>query len=175
MSDGANVEHKPQGPSADGANHRAQVQALIAECRTMVLATCAEQTPWAAPVYYVYRAPGFYFFSSPRARHIQQGLSDRLTAAAVFADSLQWEEIQGIQMTGALQEVARLSEQASAVGRFLWKFPFARPFLQGGAQETGGPPKLGDKVRLYRFVPHEVHFTNNRLGFGQRIPIKLEE
>jgi uncharacterized protein YhbP (UPF0306 family) len=173
MSDGANFEHKPQGSSADETHHRALVQALIAECRTMVLATCAEQAPWAAPVYYVYHAPGFYFFSSPRARHIQQGLSDRLAAAAIFADSTQWEDIQGIQMAGGLQEVSRLSEQAGAVGRFLWKFPFARPFLQGGSQEAGGPPKLGDKVRLYRFVPHEIYLTNNRVGFGQRSPVTL--
>ena len=174
MSDGANFEHKSLGQSTDEANHRDQVQALIAECRTMVLATCAEHMPWAAPVYYVYRTPGFYFFSSPRAQHIQQGLRDHFTAVAIFSDSAQWEEIRGIQMTGRLQET-RLSEQASIVGRFLWKFPFARPFLQSGAQETGGPPKLGDKVRLYCFVPHEIHFTNNRLGFGRRIPVTLEK
>jgi uncharacterized protein len=174
MSDGTNFEHEPQGPSADKAHHRALVQALIAECRTMVLATCAEQTPWAAPVYYVYHKPGFYFFSSPRARHIQQGLSDCLTAAAIFADSAQWEDIQGIQMAGALQEVTGLAEQAVVVGRFLWKFPFARPFLQSGSKGANEPPKLGDKVRLYIFVPHEIHLTNNRLGFGQRIPVTLE-
>ena len=174
MSNGANSD-KARGQSADDASHRAQVQALIAECRTMVLATCAQQAPWAAPVYFVYRAPGFYFFSSPRAHHIQQGLNDRLSAAAIFADSARWEEIQGIQMAGALQEVTRLSEQASIVGRFLWKFPFARPFLQSGPLEAGAPPKLGDKVRLYCFVPYEIYFTNNRLGFGQRTPVTLEE
>ncbi|MBI5063075.1 MAG: pyridoxamine 5'-phosphate oxidase family protein [Desulfatitalea sp.] len=174
MTDGASHESKVQGLSADEAGHRAQVQALIAERRTMVLSTCGADAPWAAPVYYVYRAPGFYFFSSPRSRHIQQGLSNRLTAAAIFADSAQWEDIQGIQMAGVLQEVTRLFEQAGVVGRFLWKFPFARPFLQSGSQEAGNPPKLVDKVRLYRFVPHEIHFTNNRSGFGQRIAVTLE-
>jgi len=176
MSDGANHDHKSRGQSPPPeTDHRAQVQALIAEGRTMVLSTCTEQAPWIAPVYYVYHAPGFYFFSSPRARHILQGLSSRYAAAAIFADSAQWEEIQGIQMAGALQEVTRLSEQAGMVGRFLWNFPFARPFLQSDSQAADGPPQLGDKVRIYRFVPHEIHFTNNRSGFGRRIPVTLEE
>lgn len=172
MNDGA--DHETEGQSPEDAIHRASVQVLIAERRTMALSTCADRAPWAAPVYYVYHAPGFYFFSSPLARHIQQGLSNGLTAAAIFVDSDRWEEIQGIQMLGVLQVVTRLSEQAGAMARFLWKFPFARPFLQSGPQEAGGTPKIGDKVRLYRFVPHEIYYTNNRLGFGRRIAVTLE-
>jgi uncharacterized protein YhbP (UPF0306 family) len=174
MTVGNSKEDQAGTHPPEATDRRAQVQDLIGQSRTMVLSTCAAQAPWAAPVYYVYQAPGFCFFSSPKARHIQQGLNNLSTAAAIFADSDRWEEIQGIQMAGVIEEVTRLSEQAVAVGRFLLKFPFARPFLQSGPQEVGGPPRLGDKVRLYRFVPHEIHYTNNQLGFGQRVPVTLD-
>ncbi len=177
MKDDPSAEEKTGGQLPDDTGRLAltQVRALIAECRTLVLSTCERQTPWAAPVYYVYHAPGFYFFSSPRSRHIQEGLNAPVTSAALFSDSPRWEDIQGIQMQGVLQEVTRLKEQAAAVSRFLMKFPFARPFLQGGRQQSSEVPMLGDKVRLYRFVPKEIQYTNNRIGFGRRIAVNLEK
>ncbi|MFZ1986918.1 MAG: pyridoxamine 5'-phosphate oxidase family protein [Desulfatitalea sp.] len=159
-------------PGADEATGQ-QALALIDVQRTMVLSTRAADDPWAAPVYYVYSAPGFYFFSSPRARHIEQGLSGHRAAAAIFIDSDRWEDIQGVQMAGVIKEVTQLAEQLKISARFLWKFPFARPFLQDGPPEAGGSPRVGGKVRLYQFLPYEVFYTNNRLGFGRRIPLTL--
>lgn len=175
MRDDASDAEKTGYRLLNEADLLAQVQSLIAESRTLILSTCAQQIPWAAPVYYVYHAPGFYFFSSPRSRHVQEGLRASLTAAALFSDSSRWEDIQGLQMQGALQEVTRLKERAVVVPRFLLKFPFARPFLQSGKQQSGELPKLGDKVRLYRFVPIEIQYTNNRIGFGRRTAVTLEK
>lgn len=161
------------GSDEEAAGQRALALALIGDRRTMVLSTRAADNPWAAPVYYVYSAPGFYFYSSPRARHIEQGLSSLRAAAAIFIDSDRWEDIQGVQMAGVIEAVTQLAEQLKIGARFLWKFPFARPFLQSGPPEAGGAPRVGDKVRLYQFLPHEVYYTNNRLGFGRRIPVTL--
>jgi hypothetical protein len=173
MTDGDHKETMGAPGASEEAAQRAQALALIGDRRTMVLSTSAADDPWTAPVYYVYSAPGFYFFSSPRARHIEQGLSNHRAAAAIFIDSDRWEEIQGVQMAGVIKEVTQLAEQLKIGALFLWKFPFARPFLQGSPQQAEDPPKVGDKVRLYRFLPHEVYYTNNRLGFGRRIPVTL--
>jgi uncharacterized protein len=153
--------------------HINQAMALIRAQRTMVLATGTDAEPWAAPVYYVYSNPGFYFFSSPKARHIEQALAGGTAAAAIFYDSDQWEQIQGIQMSGSITLVRRRGEQLKAGARFIIKFPFAKPLLTTGARESGAPPQLGDKVKLYAFIPKSAYYVNNQLGFGKRLPIDL--
>ncbi|MDA8139887.1 MAG: pyridoxamine 5'-phosphate oxidase family protein [Desulfobacteraceae bacterium] len=149
--------------------------ALIHQQRTMVLATAADGAPWAAPVYFVYHAPGFYFFSSPRARHVEEGLGADVVAASIFADSDQWDQIQGLQMSGRLQWVQKKTKKIAISARFILKFPFAEPFLRSG-QEVKRPratPDIANRVQLYMFEPSEVYYLNNRLGFGQRIPMAL--
>ncbi len=147
---------------------------LIDARRTMVLATQDRNVPWTAPVYYVYGEPHFYFFSSPRARHIRQAGPGKAVAASIFADSDQWLDIQGLQMSGALLEVKKRTERLKAIARFLIKFPFAKPFLQPEAKKLKGTPAIGEKVRLYAFTPQEIHLVNNRMAFGKRLPVKLQ-
>ncbi|RJQ70836.1 MAG: hypothetical protein C4519_19705 [Desulfobacteraceae bacterium] len=159
--------------AAGAASHRIAAQALIRRARTLVLSTSAAGAPWAAPVYYVYVNPGFFFFSSPRARHIEQGISAGTAAAAIFADSERWEEIQGLQMSGTVSAVRKRSEQLKVVARFLLKFPFARPFLESEPSRKQNRPHVGDRVQLYVFVPRETYYLNNRLGFGQRVLVDL--
>ena len=155
------------------AERRREALALIRSRRTMVLATGTAATPWATPVYYAYSPRGFYFFSSPDARHIIQALAPGTAAAAIFSDSDQWEEIQGVQMSGSVRVVDQPLEQIEAGARFVAKFPFARTFLRSGGSKGGSAPQLGDKVRLYVLTPDEVFYVNNRLGFGLRLPIEL--
>ena len=152
---------------------RTQAFTLIKTQRTMVLATQENNVPWTAPVYYVYAKPKFYFFSSPKARHIRQAGPKRMVAASIFIDSDQWQEIQGLQMCGALLEVKKSTERLKAVARFLIKFPFAKPFLQPETGKQIGAPRVGEKVRLYAFIPREAHIVNNRIGFGKRLSIQL--
>lgn len=139
----------------------------------MVLATEENNVPWTAPVYYVYLRPNFYFFSSPKARHIRQAAPDKMAAASIFIDSDRWQEIQGLQMNGSVSEVKKRSERMRAAARFLVKFPFARPFLHPDEAEPKATPSVAEKVRLYAFIPTEIHYVNNRLGFGKRFPVSL--
>lgn len=139
----------------------------------MVLATEATNVPWTAPVYYVYDRPNFYFFSSPNARHIRQAGVGKAVAASIFSDSDKWQEIQGLQMCGTVLEVKKRSQRLKAVARFLVKFPFAKPFLQPDEAQPKRAPTVAEKVKLYTFVPEEIYFVNNRLGFGKRIPVRL--
>jgi uncharacterized protein len=157
-------------PKAATDPHEKLARTLIREQRTMVLGTCSGQAPWTAPVYYVHLESGFYFFSSPNARHIAE--SPGAASAAIFADSERWEQIQGLQMSGTIRQVSRTAEKLKAVAHFLLKFPFARPFLQAeGSKED--QPHVGDRVQIYVFVPQQAYYLNNRLGFGKRVPVTL--
>jgi len=147
---------------------------LIHRQRTMVLATSRDDAPWTAPVYFVYNSPGFYFFSSPAARHINQAQEGRPTAASIFCDSDSWEKIQGLQMTGKIQKVGQKAEQIKALGRYLLKFPLAKSFLQPTDSTHAEDASVRHKVRLYVFQPAAIFYMNNRLGFGHRTSIALK-
>ena len=172
-----NTRNPLQGPSDDPLApevlHR-HACALIHSMRTMVLATQDHQGPWAAPVYYVYVEPSFCFFSSPNARHVQRTQPDDLVAAAIFADSDQWQEIQGLQMSGHLREISKRTDQLRSIGRFLARFPFAVPFLRPSKSESADVvPEVAEKVRIYAFTPQESYYVNNHLAFGKRLPVEL--
>lgn len=172
-----NTQNPLQGPSDDPLApeilHR-HACTLIHSRRTMVLATQNDQGPWATPVYYVYIEPSFCFFSSPNARHIQQIKPDDLVAAAIFADSDQWQEIQGLQMSGYLREISKRTDQLKSIGRFLARFPFAVPFLRPSKSEPAeAAPEVAEKVRIYAFTPQESFYVNNHLAFGKRLPVEL--
>ncbi len=147
---------------------------LIANQRTLVLATSMNGSPWIAPVYYVYSSPGFYFFSSARARHVSQAQINASAAAAIFSDSAHWEQIQGVQMSGKLAQVTRKIEIIRITGRFLVKFPFARPFLEKSDPGSIGL-NLNDRIGLYAFFPDRIYYTNNRHGFGRRFAVSFEK
>ncbi len=158
---------------------RAEALKLIRTCRSMVLATSHENVPWAAPVYFVYNEPGFYFFSSPSARHIVQSM-DNEVSVAIFSDSARWEQIQGLQMLGRVEIVKNKAKLIKIGARFVLKFPFAEPFLASGRRKADSnsgnlPPEIGDRVRLYGFYPTQIFYVNNRFGFGKRVPVLLND
>jgi uncharacterized protein YhbP (UPF0306 family) len=144
--------------------------ALLKSARTMVLAVLAGDGPWTAPVYYLFASPGIYFFSSPRSKHAQALRHCNRAAGTIFADSDRWLEIQGLQMIGKVEQVRGNAQRLSITARYLTKFPLAGQILMPGSTSGGG---LDARVELYVFWPSEVHCTDNRLGFGRRVPIEL--
>ena len=142
---------------------------LIRNQRTMVLATCRDNAPWAAPVYYLFHKGGFYFFSSPRAVHIEQSLEPGKSAAAIFADNDNWKHISGLQMKGRIEPVQSATRKVSLTTRYILKFPFSKNFLHsGGAQAV---PHLEGRVLLYGFMPDSAFVVDNRRSFGRRLAV----
>lgn len=146
---------------------------LAREARTLVLATHAEG-PWAAPVYFFHQNGQFHFLSSPRSRHIQEGLTAGSAAAAIFRDGVGWQEIEGLQMEGTLAETEDPETQHTVFRAYVAKFPLVRDFFPDGSLTLH---KLLDhfRSRLYAFSPTAIHYLNNRLGFGRRQPIDLRD
>lgn len=139
---------------------------LIGHARAMTLATGGKE-PWTAPVYYLFRDGAFYFFSSPESRHIREG-NGRRCAAAIFMDSEAVSQLRGIQMSGRVDTCPGGPGSAAAA------FAYARRFgIQ--AAGTGIMEYFNTRyhARLYRFVPEDLFYMDNRLGFGSRIKIRL--
>lgn len=143
---------------------------LIARQKTMVLATSADNHPWAAPVYYVYRKPKFYFFSSPHSKHAEHARKHQKNAAALFADGDQLEQIEGLQMVGRIEVIQKQMERIKVTAAYLKKFPFSRSVL---AEKEIGGMDLSAKVALYAFYPDEMYYTNNLMGFGSRLTLNV--
>ncbi|MDA8306368.1 MAG: pyridoxamine 5'-phosphate oxidase family protein [Deltaproteobacteria bacterium] len=149
---------------------------LIEEQHIMTLATSGEQGPWAAPVYYIFLESAFYFFSSPSSRHIEESIQSRRASAAISAQAFSWEDIRGLQMSGAVKTVLPGPAALRAIRSYLKKFPFTKNFFN--------PSELIDlnafsnrfRVRLYRFEPDLVYYLDNsiRFGFRQRVHFKKE-
>ena len=141
---------------------------LIEEQRTLTLATAGSQGPWAAPVYYAFLEPSFYFFSDPACRHIEESRESRRASAAIFAQASSWQDIRGLQMSGVIQAVSVGPAAVRAVRSYLRKFPFTKEFFKPGDLIDLNAFLTRFRVRLYRFKPDLVYYLDNSIKFGFR-------
>jgi uncharacterized protein YhbP (UPF0306 family) len=142
---------------------RERVLALLDEHHVMTLSTVGADGPWAAAVFYAHDNLKLYFLSAPTSRHAQNLAHDPRVAATIQRDYDDWPGIRGLQLEGAVREVAREDE---ARVRALYRERF--PLIGGGA---GVPRKILealDKIRWYEFVPTDIHLIDNTLGFAHR-------
>ncbi len=160
-------------PAVEPDETAARSLELINSQNTMTLATARGDSAWAAPVYYVFHSCFFYFFSDPESRHIQEGLAAVESSAAIHADSKEWRDICGIQMTGKIERVAMGREAAAAFSAYLKKFPFCKDFFAPGSLMKLESFSGRFKARLYKFHPTLVYYQDNRIKFGHREPIDL--
>ncbi|MBW2618879.1 MAG: pyridoxamine 5'-phosphate oxidase family protein [Deltaproteobacteria bacterium] len=141
---------------------------LIAQQKTMTLATAKGGAAWAAPVYYVFSNSSFYFFSAPDSRHIQESSQSHQASAAIHAAARTWREIQGIQMAGLIQPVPPGPQAIQVFGAYLKRFHLTKEFFEGGASFDLESFALRFRVKLYKFKPTEVYYLDNQIHFGFR-------
>ena len=146
---------------------------LIIEQNTMTVSTAVKDVAWAAPVYYANLAYSFYFFSDPGSRHVREAMSSRQVAAAIFHQSSTWNEIRGIQMSGALQPMSPGLESLRAIRAYLRKFPFTKDFFNSAEKVDLEGFAKRFRVRLYRFQPDLVYYMDNRIRFSFRERITI--
>lgn len=149
-------------------------RAFIRAHHVMTLATTGDHSPWAAAVYYVFDNTVFYFFSSPASRHIQDACRTAGRAAAVISsESREWQMIQGLQMSGKVQEVTAVKEAVGVIQHYLKAFPFVRSFFKGMSLPGLSAFSKRFNAHLYGFRPESVYYLDNHIGFGFRERIDL--
>lgn len=152
------------------ADLRPALRQLVATQRTLVLAT-ADPEPWSAPVYYVQHDDRLCFFSSPGSRHAAAALAAGRCAGAIFREGDDWRDIEGVQMEGRLEPVPLGPRSGAILTAYVAKFPTVRSlFPESDAEAAIDPLRFLERFRaaLYAFLPDQVHYLNNRLGFGAR-------
>ncbi len=152
-------------------NRHEAAGALIRGESTLTLATAGQGGAWSAPVYYVVVASGFYFFSSPRSRHIQQAIETGQAAASIFRRADSWQGIRGIQMRGSVRQVRNPARAGKAIAAYLQRFPFTRDFFSPQTHPGLDDFRLRLHAKLYVFTPSRVYYLDNRYGFANRQPI----
>jgi len=152
---------------------RSLAKELINGQSAMTVATGRSNIAWAAPVYYVLHTSDFYFFSDPKSRHIIEALESKQASVAIHAFASTWREIRGIQMSGRIQAVRTGIKAIQAIRAYLKKFPFAKEFFSDS--ESLDLTSFGKTfgVRLYKFRPDLIYYTDNRIHFGFRSKISL--
>ncbi|WDP93090.1 MAG: pyridoxamine 5'-phosphate oxidase family protein [Desulfobacter sp.] len=172
------MQNEPIEPAMAGI--REDCLRLIQETRVMTLSTRAatcrtgEETEdasgsgvWAAPVYFIFRQGGFYFFSSPASRHIHEGVGYP-AAASLFQDAEDPARLRGLQMSGGIRPCTAGKEAGAAALAYVGRF--------------GIPAGPGNLLRffktqfhsdLYKFIPETAYFMDNQRGIGNRAKILL--
>lgn len=146
---------------------------LINSGTTITLATCEQNTSWAAPVYYVFQDGGFFFFSKPDARHIKEALATGNAAAAIHAYAESWQDIRGLQMSGVIKKCSLGLRAMGALKAYLAKYPFSKDFFKDGQQMDFDGFADRFKVNFYCFTPTLVYYQDNRIRFAFRQEVIL--
>ncbi|MFO7749642.1 MAG: hypothetical protein R6V54_06075, partial [Desulfobacteraceae bacterium] len=138
---------------------------------------------WSAPVYFGFKHRCFYFFSSPKARHIVDSLPGCREAVcpensgkiqncfsvgvSIFLDADSFQGIKGLQMGGTIQ-AAEKKEAVAAAAAYVKKYRLAMT-------EKNALGIIMEKYRacLYRFVPESVYYMDNAAGLGTRTRVTL--
>lgn len=122
----------------------------------MTIAVNSCDTPWCAPVYFVWMKGGFYFFSNLKSRHVPEADGSLPAAASVFKDSDSMEQIYGLQMSGKVDCEYSKKQYLLAVQAYIDKFSFLK--RQFGTQLLLEPSFFKEKFksRLYVFLPEKM-------------------
>lgn len=140
-----------------------RVQALLAGCHTMVLATVdGRGFPASAPLFYWSDGePALYWLSSPSSAHSVNLAAHSEAAVSVFAPVEDWRDIRGIQMTGCGEPVAD-EQRARALESYRRRFNLG-PEMDG---------VIASSI-LYVFRPRWLRYIDNSRGFGFRSEVEL--
>ena len=148
-----------------------QILEYLAAHNTMTLATCANDAPWAATVFYASDDLRLYFFSSPESRHGLNILANGRVGVTVQEDYKDWRQIKGIQIEGMVAVVDSMLEKTKAMAVYARKYPDVIKLFTDPS--SGQLFKAFAKVKFFVITPVKVFFIDNQQGFGKRQELLL--
>ena len=154
---------------SDDANAVARARDFCAAISTLTLATCNEDSPWAATVFFAADSKfNLYFVSDHRTQHGRDMAANNKVAATINPDCDNWHDVAGLQIRGQVSIVEGV-ERAKALALYFKKFPqidalFASP--EGEHEETIA--KRLKAANFYKIAPAMIRVIDNEQGFGYR-------
>ena len=141
---------------------------FIAAQNTLTLATTnADGSPHACDLFYAFAGDVFYFLSDPKTRHIQNLARAPRASATLHGVSQGWQDIRGVQISGASVRVDDLAERARAFAHYLVKYAFVREMLPR-VELLGHAHEIFGVVDLYKLTPRWLRWIDNTQGFGYK-------
>ena len=161
---------------ASNESTKEAVRGLLGCCNTLSLATCDDNIPWAASVFFVAdQSLALYFISAKSSRHSLNADSNPRVAATVNGEHSDWLEISGLQLEGALS-LAPASQRERILGLYLSKFPQVAQLRE---QPRNEQEKLIAERLLssdfYQLIPRTIRLIDNSRGFGFKQELRLVE
>jgi uncharacterized protein YhbP (UPF0306 family) len=150
-----------------------QILEYMESHNTMTLATCRDDVPWAATVFYASDDLRLYFFSAPDSRHCQNLAANGRVAVTIQEDYRDWRKIKGIQLEGRVAAVDSLIEKGKAMAAYARKYPDVMKVFANPA--SGALYQAFLKVKFYCVAPEKVFFIDNEQGFGKRRELVVAE
>ena len=156
--------------STDEKAARDRARQFCAAVSTLTLATCSDESPWAATVFFAADSKfNLYFVSDHRTQHGRDMTTNNKVAATINPDCDNWNDVAGLQIRGEVNIVDGV-ERAKALALYFKKFPqidalFASP--EGEHEETIA--KRLKAANFYKITPEMVRVIDNAQGFGYRV------
>ncbi|TDJ43322.1 MAG: hypothetical protein E2O50_04975 [Gammaproteobacteria bacterium] len=153
----------------ENAAARVRAQEFCAAISTLTLATCNQDSPWAATVFFAADSKfNLYFVSDHRTQHGRDMAANEKVAATINPDCDNWNDVAGLQIRGTVSIVDGV-ERAKALALYFKKFPqidalFARP--EGEHEETIAARLKA--ANFYKLKPEMIRVIDNEKGFGYR-------
>ena len=138
---------------------REKFQRFLAERISMSVATTSPTgSPRVADVYFVSDADlNLYFYSDPASRHSRNIQRDPRVAMTMRIESMDWHEIQGLQVEGIAQVMDEPPAHHRAWDLMCKKFPFYQSFTDAVAS-----------LKMYRVTPKRIRWIDNSVSFGYK-------
>jgi len=152
---------------------KARARQFLDEISTLTLASCNNNVPWAATVFFAADSKfNIYFVSDHRTQHGRDMAANEQVAATINPDCDNWHDVAGLQIRGTVSIVDGI-ERAKALALYFKKFPqidalFAKP--EGEHEET-----IAERLKaanFYKLTPEMIRVIDNEQGFGYREEFK---
>ncbi len=127
---------------------------FIRKHHVLTLATSKDNKPYCCSCFYVYNEKQNFFLvtSDEDTRHISEIKEQPSVSGSIALETTMVGKIQGIQFTGAMEEVDKTESQKEKAA-YIQRFPVA----------------AFSELHLWRIKPDLIKFTDNRLGFGKKM------
>ena len=127
-----------------------KIELFLAKHHLLSLATCAEDRPQSASLFYAYDDKNIAFIvaSDLKTEHIQNALVNTNVSGTVALETDEVGKIQGLQFRAKMSEAGKDAENI-----YYKAFPYAKVM----------------QPKLWSISLEQLKFTDNRLGFGKKL------
>jgi|SRR5579862_4383134 len=141
-----------------------RIAALLDANHVASLATSGPDGPHAASVFYVRDGLALLWVSDPKSRHSTELAANARVAVTVAPDYFDYDEIQGVQISGRASVMSGESERAKARLMLEARYPCLKRMSEG-------PPALREayqRADFFRLEPTRLVLIDNSRGFGHK-------